>query len=214
MHERAFDAAAFQAATGVSRETLDRFETWRRLLIEWSKHTNLVSRSTLDDFWFRHAYDSWQLLRLAPEGARYWVDIGAGAGFPGLALAITLAETAPGEVRVTLIESIGKKAAFLRAVIEETGIRADVITARAEEVSALPSCDVVTARAVAPLAKLLTWMQPYVEKGAIALIPKGARHEEELTDARKSWTFEASLHASLTSDEAAIIRIERLTRAR
>ena len=214
MSERAFDAAAFQAATGVSRETLDRFEVWRRLLVEWSAHTNLVSRSTLDDFWFRHAYDSWQLLRLAPEGATRWVDIGAGAGFPGLAIALVLAEAAPGETRVTLIESIGKKAAFLRAVLEETGVRADVITARAEDIASLPPCDVVTARAVAPLNRLPPLLAPYVDNGAVALIPKGARHKEELTQARKSWTFEASLHASLTSDEAAIIRIERLTRVR
>lgn len=214
MAERTFDVVAFQAATGVSRETLDRFEAWRRLLVEWSAHTNLVSRSTLDDFWFRHAYDSWQLLRLAPEGATRWVDIGAGAGFPGLAIAISLAGAAPEEVRVTLIESIGKKAAFLRAVLEETGVRADVMAARAEEVVSLPPCDVVTARAVAPLDRLLPLLAPYVDNGAVALIPKGARHNEELTQARKSWTFEASLHASLTSDEAAIIRIERLTRVR
>lgn len=213
-HERTFGAADFQARTGVSRETLERFAIWRRCLDEWSQHTNLVGRATLDEFWFRHALDSWQLLDLAPEGAGRWLDIGAGAGFPGLAIAFALEERQTGGRKVMLVESIGKKAAFLRAVLAETGVAAEVICDRVEVLSPPPSCDVVTARAVAPLEKLLPLMAPYVENGAIALIPKGARHAEELTAARKSWNFEASLHPSLTSDEAAIIRIERLSRAR
>lgn len=212
--ERTFDAADFQAHTGVSRETLERFTVWRRCLGEWSQHTNLVGRATLDAFWFRHALDSWQLLALAPEGASRWLDIGAGAGFPGLAIAFALEERQTAGRKVVLVESIGKKAAFLTAVLAETGVAAEVICDRVEALNPPPLCDVVTARAVAPLEKLLPLMAPYVENGAIALIPKGARHAEELTAARKSWNFEASLHPSLTSDEAAIIRIERLSRAR
>ncbi|HCY55283.1 MAG TPA: 16S rRNA (guanine(527)-N(7))-methyltransferase RsmG, partial [Oceanicaulis sp.] len=77
-HERTYDAEAFRADTGVSRETLERFIVWRRLLSEWSAHTNLVGRATLDEFWFRHALDSWQLLDLAPPGTSRWLDIGAG----------------------------------------------------------------------------------------------------------------------------------------
>lgn len=215
-HERTYDAEAFRADTGVSRETLERFIVWRRLLSEWSVHTNLVGRATLDEFWFRHALDSWQLLDLAPPGTSRWLDIGAGAGFPGVAIAFGLAGRAVPGGRVTLVESIGKKAAFLRAVLAETGVEAvaDVICDRVEALEPVPVCDVVTARAVAPLEKLLGLMAPYVENGAIALIPKGARHAEELTAARKSWNFEASLHPSITSDEAAIIRIERLSRVR
>ncbi|MGY6660697.1 MAG: 16S rRNA (guanine(527)-N(7))-methyltransferase RsmG [Glycocaulis sp.] len=215
-HERTYGAEAFQADTGVSRETLERFVIWRRLLSEWSAHTNLVGRATLDDFWFRHALDSWQLLDLAPAGANRWADIGAGAGFPGLAIAFGLADRAVPNARVTLIESIGKKAAFLRAVLAETRLTShvEVLAERVEALDGLPPFDVVTARAVAPLEKLLGLMVPFVENGAIALIPKGARHAEELTAARKSWNFEASLHPSITSDEAAIIRIERLTRVR
>lgn len=213
-HERTYGAEAFQAQTGVSRETLERFIVWRRLLGEWSQHTNLVGRSTLEDFWFRHALDSWQLLDLAPDGASRWADIGAGAGFPGLAIAFLLEERQVPARQVMLIESIGKKAAFLKAVLAETGIDALVVPDRVEALATPPLCDVVTARAVAPLDKLLGLMAPFVEKGAIALIPKGARHAEELTAARKSWNFEASLHPSLTSDEAAIIRIERLSRVR
>ena len=184
-HERAFDAAAFQARTGVSRETLDRFIVWHRLLEEWSRHTNLVGRATLDDFWYRHALDSWQLLDLAPDGASHWVDIGAGAGFPGLAIAFGLEDRQVTGRKVTLVESVGKKAAFLRAVLLQTGVTAEVISDRVEALSAPPSCDVVTARAVASLDKLLGYMAPFVDNGAIALIPKGARHVEELTQARK-----------------------------
>ena len=213
-HERAFDAAAFQAHTGVSRETLDRFIVWHKLLEEWSLHTNLVGRATLDDFWFRHALDSWQLLDLAPGGASHWVDIGAGAGFPGLAIAFGLEERQVANHKVILVESVGKKAGFLRAVLSETGVNAEVISDRVEALGAPPSSDVITARAVASLDKLLGYMAPFVDNGAIALIPKGARHAEELTQARKSWNFEASLHPSVTSDEAAIIRIERLSRVR
>ena len=213
-HERTYDAAAFQAQTGVSRETLERFIVWRKLLVEWSQHTNLVGRATLEEFWFRHALDSWQLLDLAPEGSSHWLDIGAGAGFPGLAIAFGLEERQIPNRKVTLVESVGKKAAFLRAVLAETGLAADVVAGRVEALAPHIPCDVVTARAVAPLDRLLGLMATFVENGAIALIPKGARHAEELTAARKSWNFEASLHPSLTSDEAAIIRIERLTRAR
>ncbi|MGP1275368.1 MAG: 16S rRNA (guanine(527)-N(7))-methyltransferase RsmG [Caulobacterales bacterium] len=213
-HERTYDASAFMADTGVSRETLEHFIAWRALLAEWSNHTNLVGRSTLDDFWFRHALDSWQLLGLAPAGAARWVDIGAGAGFPGLAIAFALEDRRVPGRQVTLVESVGKKAAFLRAVLERTGVPARVIADRVETLPPMPDCDVVTARAVAPLSKLLGLMAPFVEKGAIALIPKGARHAEELTEARKSWTFEHSLHPSRTSEDAAIICIERLSRVR
>jgi 16S rRNA (guanine527-N7)-methyltransferase len=125
MDEAAFDAQAFQDRTGVSRETLDRFSHWLALLEQTNTHTNLVGRSTLSGFWFRHAYDSWQLLDLAPGAAR-WADLGAGAGFPGLALVFGLMERRVEGAHVTLIESIAKKAAFLKRVIRETGAPATV----------------------------------------------------------------------------------------
>ena len=208
-----FGAAEFQARTGVSRETLDRFETWRRRLEETNAHTNLVGRSTLREFWYRHAYDSWQLLDLAPGAAR-WADLGAGAGFPGLAIAFGLMERGVEGAHVILVESIAKKAAFIQAVARETGAPVSVSAERAERLDPAPVVDVVTARAMAPLRKLLAHVHPYVEKGAIALLPKGARHAEELTEARKSWTLEPEVIPSATAPEAAILKIRTLTRDR
>lgn len=209
-----FDRAAFQAETGVSRETLARFDVWRRLLEETNAHTNLVGRSTIDDFWFRHAFDSWQLIDHAPAGAARWADLGAGAGFPAFAVAFSLMERGVSEPSVSMIESVVKKAAFLRRVAAETGAPVTVIAERAEALDPVPAVDVVTARAMAPLPKLLGYIHPYVEKGAIALLPKGARHAEELTEARKSWTFDADLIPSATAPDAAILKIRTLARAR
>jgi 16S rRNA (guanine527-N7)-methyltransferase len=208
-----FDAEAFQAATGVSRETLDRFSLWRARLEETNAHTNLVGRSTLTDFWRRHALDSWQLLDLAPDASR-WADLGAGAGFPGLALAFGLMERGVSGAEVLCVESIAKKAAFIRSVARETGAPVTVLADRVEHLDPVPPVDVVTARAMAPLPKLLGYVQPFVEKGAIALLPKGARHGEELTAARKSWTFDLEVIPSATAPEAAILKIRTLTRDR
>lgn len=208
-----FDSAAFAAATDVSRETLARFELWRRLLEETNAHTNLVGRDTLSEFWYRHAFDSWQIYRLAPDAAR-WADLGAGAGFPGFAIAFGLMEHAVPGASVTLVESIAKKAAFLRHVAGETKAPVTVIADRAEALDPAPSVDVVTARAMAPLPKLLGYVHPYVEKGAIALLPKGARYAEELTEARKSWTLDVEVIPSATAPEAAILKIRTLTRDR
>jgi 16S rRNA (guanine527-N7)-methyltransferase len=208
-----FGAGEFQARTGVSRETLERFELWRRRLEDANAHTNLVGRSTLTDFWFRHAYDSWQLIKLQPEAAR-WADLGAGAGFPGLAIAFALMDQGVADARVICVESIAKKAAFIRSVAEATGAPVTVHAARAESLDPIPHVDVVTARAMAPLPKLLGYVHPFVENGAVALLPKGARHAEELTTARKSWTLDAEVIPSATAPEAAILKIRTLTRDR
>lgn len=208
-----FSAEAFGRTTGVSRETLDRFSLWRARLEETNAHTNLVGRSTLSEFWYRHAFDSWQLLDLAP-GAVRWADLGAGAGFPGLAVAFGLMDRKVDGAHVVMIESISKKAAFLRRVIEETGAPATVIADRVESLDIVPEVDVVTARAMAPLVKLLGYVHPFVEKGALALLPKGARHAEELTQARKSWTLDPEVIPSATAPEAAILKIRTLTRDR
>ncbi len=211
--EDGFGAEAFQVASGVSRETLDRFVLWRARLEETNTHTNLVGRATLSDFWRRHAFDSWQLLGLAPDAAR-WADLGAGAGFPGLAIAFGLMDRGVAGAHVTCIESIAKKAAFIRSVARETGAPVTVIADRVEHLDPVPAVDAVTARAMAPLPKLLGYVHPFVEKGAVALLPKGARHGEELTAARKSWTFDLEVIPSATAPEAAILKIRTLTRDR
>jgi 16S rRNA (guanine527-N7)-methyltransferase len=213
MSERPFDAAAFQGRTGVSRETLEKFELWQARLEERNAVINLVGRSTLGDFWFRHALDSWQLVDHAP-GAKRWLDLGAGAGFPGIAIALTLADRGVEGAVVTLVESIGKKADFLSEVVSETKAPAIVKGVRAEHLDIRVPQDVVTARAMTELDRLLDYANPYVDNGAIALFPKGARHPDELTRARKSWTFDVEILPSLTHDEAAILKIERLACAR
>lgn len=210
-----YDAAAFAAETGVSRETLGRFETWRRILEETNAHTNLVGRSTLSEFWYRHALDSWQVYELGRDmrpGAARWADLGSGAGFPGFAIAYGLMQAGAPGARVHLVESIAKKAAFLNAVALETGAPVNVLCDRAESLHPVPEVDIVTARAMAPLGRLLGYVQPFVDKGATALLPKGGRYKQELTEARKSWTFEVQVIPSRTSPDAAILKIEGLTR--
>lgn len=211
MTERAYGPEAFQADTGVSRETLDHFQLWRDHLAAANAHTNLVGRSTLEDFWSRHAFDSWQVYAQAEQAPR-WADLGSGAGFPGLAIAFGLMDRGVPGASVTLIESIGKKAKFLRDVAEKTGAPVEVLPVRVEHLAEPPVVDVVTARAMAPLTKLLGYVHPFVEKGAIALLPKGRSFNEELTLARKSWTFDAEVIPSLTSSEAVILKIRDLRR--
>ena len=210
-HDLPMDAAGFAARTGVSRETLERYETWRRHLEETNQVMNLVGRKTLPDFWFRHALDSWQVQTHAPDAAR-WLDLGAGAGFPGLAIAFGLHERGVIGGEVTLVESIGKKAKFLETVVAATGAPAKVLAVRAEHLDPHTRYDVVTARALSSLTQLLAYAKPFVDNGAIALFPKGARYREELTEARKSWTFGAEVIPSLTAEDAALIRIKDLAR--
>ncbi|MEQ8432718.1 MAG: 16S rRNA (guanine(527)-N(7))-methyltransferase RsmG [Oceanicaulis sp.] len=210
-----YDAAGFTAETGVSRETLAWFETWRRMLEETNAHTNLVGRSTISEFWYRHALDSWQVYELGCElrpGAVHWADLGSGAGFPGFAVAFGLMQAGVPDARVHLVESVAKKAAFLNAVARETGAPVNVLCDRAESLHPVPEVDIVTARAMAPLGRLLGYVQPFVDKGALALLPKGARYKQELTEARKSWTFDVKVIPSRTSPDAAILKIEGLTR--
>jgi 16S rRNA (guanine527-N7)-methyltransferase len=189
----------------VSRETGARLETLVALLLDWQGRMNLVAASTLPHVWTRHVADSLQLLSLA-EG-RVWVDLGSGAGFPGLVLACALADT-PGAM-VHLVESIGKKAAFLREVIAATRAPAIVHHERIEDFVRRGDVrpDVVTARALAPLDQLLALAEPLLKTGAKALFPKGQDVEAELTHASKYWTIEASLLPSKTSPESRILLV-------
>jgi 16S rRNA (guanine527-N7)-methyltransferase len=174
----------FQAATGVSRETIHRLLRYEELLREWQKRINLVGPSTLDDIWGRHFFDSAQLLPLIPKTAKTVVDLGSGAGFPGLVLAIALVGRPGLEVR--LIEATGKKAQFLEAVVRETDAPAKVVNDRAESLGRWPA-DVITARACAPLPELLAYAKNFTKKGSICLFPKGKTLEAELTGAARNW---------------------------
>lgn len=207
-------AAAFADHFNVSRETLARLTAYQALLGKWQKAINLVGPATLSQFWARHVADSAQILSLAPKGAETWLDFGSGAGFPGLVLAIMLAETSP-QACVHMVESDRKKVNFLRTVLRDTGIAAHVHHARIEALAAdrpaaLARVDVVTARALAPLAGLLGHMQPFVNSSTVALFHKGREWQEELTPCRKNWNMHVEVHASRTDAAARILEISRL----
>jgi 16S rRNA (guanine527-N7)-methyltransferase len=201
------DAAGFAARTGASAAQVAELERLRLMLADWNARMNLVSAASLEDYWSRHVFDSAQLLSLAPK-ARVWVDIGAGAGFPGLVLAILL-KGAPG-VRVHLIESAAKRCRFLEAVVEALALPADVHNARGEDLSL--KADVVTARAVAPLVKLLGFARPYLAKGATGLFFKSEGVEAEIAEARKTWRFTYDVSRSASDSRGRIVKVEGLAR--
>jgi 16S rRNA (guanine527-N7)-methyltransferase len=203
------EAEGFAAATGATAGQLSDLERFRVLLAGWNEKMNLVGPSALEAFWGRHALDSAQLAKLAPE-ARTWADLGAGAGFPGVVLAILL--KGQGEARVHLVESMAKRCRFLQAVVDELGLPAEVHNARAESLSL--TVDIVTARACAPLPRLLEFAWPYLRKGATGLFLKGQDVEAELAEAATSWDFEAELLPSLSDPSGRIVRVKRLRRAR
>ncbi len=189
----------------VSRETREKLELLERELRRWQNVKNLVGPATLDHIWDRHIIDSLQLLDLAPN-AKTWVDLGSGAGFPGLVLAIAGQERG---LKVHLVESNSRKCAFLREIARLTGAQATVHAARLETVipNFVGKADVVSARALASLTQLLEWTEPMLKAGTIGLFPKGRDAESELTEARKRWTFEADILPSRTDSEARILRI-------
>jgi len=203
------DRALALALTPVSRETLDRLDRLVGLLLDWQQRVNLIAPSTEPKIWTRHVADSLQLLPLAPQ-ARVWADLGSGGGFPGLVVACALAGT-PG-AHVHLVESTGKKAAYLREAVNLAGAPATVHAMRVEDfVKAPPGpIEVVTARALAPLPKLLTLANPLLKSGSIGLFPKGQDVEVELTDAAKYWNIQASLALSRTDPKARIVCVRGL----
>ena len=199
------------ALTPVSRETLERLEVFVDQLLLWQEKINLVAESTLPLLWTRHISDSLQLLPLAPE-ARVWVDFGSGAGFPGIPIACALAGR-PGAM-VHLIESVGKKANFLREVVRALALPAQVHQERAEKFgeTCAETVHVVTARALAPLKTLCDQAFPLIAKGAVGLFPKGQDVAAELTEAAKYWRLQASIVPSVTSPSGAIVAIRNLER--
>ena len=210
----AFGAAEFAAATGSATGVMADMEAFRVLLTTWNARMNLVGPSALADFWLRHAYDSAQLADLAPE-AKIWADIGAGAGFPGLVLAILL-KHAPG-ARVHLIESMAKRCQFLQEAITALGLPAEVHNARAETLR-VDGIEVVTARACAPLDRLLGFAWPLLgNRGAdqtVGLFLKGESADQELTEARRLGDFHVERQSSRSDPSGQILRIVRLRRAR
>jgi 16S rRNA (guanine527-N7)-methyltransferase len=207
--ELAADKARALTLTPVSRETEKRLDMFVDVLLLWQKTTNLVASSTLARLWTRHIADSLQLMPLAPQ-ARTWLDLGSGGGFPGIPIACALAET-PG-AKVHLVESNGKKAAFLREAVRLTRVPAAVHQVRAENFgeSCKETVHAVTARALAPLKTLCDQAFPWIAQGAVGLFPKGQDVEAELTEAAKYWTIEAEKVPSKTAPQSCVVVITGL----
>jgi 16S rRNA (guanine527-N7)-methyltransferase len=205
----AADRAEAVAQADVSRETWARIDRFVALLLHWQRTTNLIAASNIPRLYTRHVADSLQLATAIPRAIHY-MDLGSGGGFPGLVLACALADT-PGAA-VHLVESNGKKAAFLREAARAAGVPAVVHAGRIEEVvPAFPGpIDVVTARALAPLADLLGLAYPLLHKGAVGLFPKGQDVEAELTEASKSWNMTADLLPSRTDPKGRIVVVRAL----
>lgn len=204
----------FAACFDVSRETMARLSAFQALLGKWQKAVNLVGPSTLQQFWSRHAADSAQLLRHAPPSAKLWLDMGSGAGFPALIIAIMVAEQNP-EACVHMVESDRKKVNFLRTVVRECGLNSEVHHMRIEQLAverppALADIDILTARALAALPQLVGFMAPFFNSSTIALLHKGRDWQEELTACAQYWTMQSKVHASMTDTSARLIEISQL----
>ncbi|MCZ7593938.1 MAG: 16S rRNA (guanine(527)-N(7))-methyltransferase RsmG [Hyphomicrobium sp.] len=205
------NADDFARAFNVSRETIDKLLAYETLLRQWQKTINLVAPSTLDAVWSRHFADSAQLLAMAPPDAKRWLDLGSGAGFPGLVLAVMLADRAG--AKVTLMESDTRKAAFLAEVARRTGAPVDIRPERIEKAatqSKLGPVDVITARALAPLPRLLELAAPAFSAHTVGLFLKGREAEAEVDAARERWAFEGALQPSLTDAGGRIVVIRAL----
>jgi 16S rRNA (guanine527-N7)-methyltransferase len=203
------DAARFAKLSGATPAQMADLERFRALLVARNEVMNLIGPATVADFWSRHAWDSAQLLKLAPE-ARAWADLGAGAGLPGIVLAIF----GKGVVgfHVDLVESMTKRCKFLLEVVEALALPATVHNERAENLDL--TVEIVTARACAPLHRLLGYARPYLQSGATGLFLKGQDVVAEMSEAARYWEYDADVVPSKSDSRGRIVRVRRLGRAR
>ena len=202
--------ADFAAAFAVPRETVEKLELYADLLRQWQRAVNLVAPSTLDDVWHRHFTDCAQLINHAPN-AEIWVDLGSGAGFPGLVIAIILANHENHVVH--LIESNGRKCAFLSEVARKTGAPVKVHEGRIEDIARggrIGPADVVTSRALAPLTLLLRLADGFCSERTLGLFLKGQGVRQEIDEALSRWRFEFDCAPSRTSGEGMIVEVRNL----
>ena len=201
------DAAAFQVLRGATPAQMADLEAMIERLTAANAVMNLIGPDTLPDVWNRHILDSAQLLDLVP-GASNWADLGAGAGFPGLVLAILLKDRV--DSHVWLVDSLGKRCRFLQEVVDALSLRATVVNGRAEDQRI--KVEVVTARALAPMDRLLGYAQPYLQRGAQGLFLKGEKAEAELIEAGKVWHFDSTLSVSRSDPRGRIVSVRSLRR--
>jgi 16S rRNA (guanine527-N7)-methyltransferase len=203
--EPVLNAQGFAEIFPVSRETLARLEAYAELLTQWSARINLIGRGTVADLWRRHILDSAQLRLFISDTVKSVIDLGSGAGFPGLVLAIL------GVPGIELVEGDSRKCAFLREAVRITEVDALIRSCRIEAVPAHP-VDVVTARACAPLDRLLGLAKPFLAPSSECLFLKGERVEEELTLARKGWTMTLSAHRSRSDPRGVVLHLQQVVR--
>ena len=205
--------SSLKAVNCVSRETHERLTIFADLLVQWQSHINLVAPSTLGDLWKRHIEDSLQYV-VRHTSSKNWIDLGSGAGFPGLVAAIALAEHGGG--RVNMVESVGKKCAFLRVVARETGLKQASVEVvvhneRIESVlKDLEKPDIVSARALASLDKLIGFSHPFLCGDTLGLFPKGREHKEEIEMARKNWNFDCHITQSNLESDSVLLQISNV----
>ena len=181
----------------VSRETVDRLREYQELVAAENGRQNLVSRGTIESFWDRHVLDSAQLVRFEPRPGASWIDLGSGAGLPGVVVACLV------EGPVTLVEPRALRSDFLRRVVERLELNAEVVQSKAESVTG--RFDVVTARAVAPLAKLLHLSQSFSTTNTLHLFPRGKSARIELAEAQREWQGEFHVEPSMTDVDSLIV---------
>lgn len=206
--QRAYDR--LMSDFNVSRETMDRLEQYRNLVLKWGTRINLVGPSTLAHFWQRHALDSAQLLTVAGETTTKLVDFGTGAGLPGLIIAALLQDRHQ-DNHVTLVEVSGKRCGFLREASRALSVKASIVQEKIELVPAF-GVDLVTARAFAPLEKLLGYASPWADLGARIIFFKGGDVQHEIEQASTSWAFQSRINTSVTDSRGCIVEILNLTR--
>jgi 16S rRNA (guanine527-N7)-methyltransferase len=199
--------AEFAVLAGVSRETEERFQAYADLLTKWNRAINLVGASTLADAWRRHFWDSAQLAAYLPAAGGTLLDIGSGAGFPGLVLAILTGGAGP----VHLCESDKRKATFLREAARITATSVVIHDRRVEDLEPFPAA-VITARALAPARDLLALAERFIAPETQLLLLKGKLAHNELTEAQKAWTMESTLHRSRSDQSGTIVQIKKVTR--
>jgi 16S rRNA (guanine527-N7)-methyltransferase len=203
------EKTAFIEAIGPTPSQLANLEAYRALLAEWNENMNLVGPSTIETFWNRHALDSAQLVALAPD-ALTWADLGAGAGLPGIVLAI-LGKGREG-FHVDLVESMAKRCRFLSEVVSQLDLPASVVNERAENLSR--PVDIVTARACAPMHRLLGFAEPWMKSGAEGIFLKGQDVVSEMEEAAGYWNCETDVVPSISDPRGRIVRVRRLSRVR
>lgn len=207
-NEDRFGPEEFAGQAHVSRETIARLKLYASMLEDWNSRQNLVSQGSLKTMWARHFWDSAQLTEYIPASALSLVDLGSGAGFPGLVLAELLRARA---LRIVLYESTEKKRDFLNAVARRLGLQVYIRAGRIEDAGP-ESFDIVTARACAPLPKLLDYAQSFWGAGTIGLFLKGQNLGAELTPAYKYWTMNVIEHPSRSSSSGTVLEIRGLKR--